>query len=119
MEEYCKKYPDYCLRYESSLGRRDYLDFESKNKETLRRGLQDSKVYNTEYLERYMRPPDSITQNLLGAGYGLLSENLKTGTQVNQHTPKEVLNAHLSQGSYENAYKSTNEAEVYNRKGSK
>ena len=116
MDDYCKKYPDICLRYrENTLGKRDYLP-EGKR---LRRTLAEGKVYNTEYLLRTNRPPDAYTQKLLGEGYGVISRNLKTGSQVMEHTPKEVLNAYLSQGAYENAYKSTNEAEAYIRKGSK
>ena len=45
-------------------------------------------------------------------------KELELGTQEVEHTAEEVLNAYLSQGAYENAFKSSSAAERYVRSGS-
>jgi hypothetical protein len=117
--EYCKRNPDICLKYGKS--KLYYPTQIGRPPETRRerRELANGKVFNTNYLLEINKPPDAYTQNVVGEGVKVLRKNLRLGSQEVQHNPKEVLNAYLSQGAYENAYKSTNEAEAYIRKGSK
>jgi hypothetical protein len=122
---YCEEHPDRCfLRYrdreyqtedqreqtQRPVYRRTLMKVEHSPKEedsTTEYQTEDQREQTQRPVYRRRKTSKELTK---------FSKNMKVGSQVVEHTPKEVINAYLSQGAYEQTYKG--KGEEYVRSGS-